>query len=256
VPEHTSLLTLVLAYVKETLSDNAHHIGDSLIGNEPANWQSFEPIGASLCVVLIILVLTLMVRRGLRQLDEAVIPEEHLTIRTFFEAFLGYFYDLSKSVMGPERAKRYYPIVGTSAIFVFISNALAIIPGMPIATSSLNITLGCALVVFILFNAYGLAANGLAYIKHIAGPAWYLWWLTFPVEVISLCVRPVTLSVRLMLNMSVDHLVLGIIMGLVAVLVPIPVMLLGCIIIVVQTLVFTLLTIIYIALATEDMAHH
>ena len=49
--------------------------------------------------------------------------------------------------------------------------------------------------------------------------------------------------------------VLGIFLGIFALLVPIPVMLLGCIIIVVQTLVFTLLTIIYISLATEHMGH-
>ena len=66
----------------------------------------------------------------------------------------------------------------------------------------------------------------MGYIKHLAGPVWYLAPLIFPVEVISLCVRPVTLSVRLMLNMAVDHLILGIFLGFLAVLVPLPVMLL------------------------------
>jgi F-type H+-transporting ATPase subunit a len=255
MPEHSTWLTLVLGYFRETLARNAHLLGETLIGHHPPSWQSFEPIGAALCVALLIVVLALMVRSREKHLDEAVIPDDRLTLRTFFEAFLAYFYDLSKSVMGPERAKKYYPIVGASAVFVFFSNVLALIPGAPIATSSLSITLGCALVVFVLFNLYGLAANGMAYVRHIAGPAWYLWWLTFPVEVISLCVRPVTLSVRLMLNMSVDHLILAIFLGLFALALPLPVMLLGCIIILVQTLVFTLLTIIYIALATEP-AHH
>jgi F-type H+-transporting ATPase subunit a len=40
------------------------------------------------------------------------------------------------------------------------------------------------------------------------------------------------------------------------VLVPIPVMILGCIVVLVQTLVFTLLTCIYIGLATEHEEHH
>ena len=77
----------------------------------------------------------------------------------------------------------------------------------------------------------------------------------FPIEVISLTVRPITLAVRLMLNMSVDHLILGIFLSLVAALIPIPVMILGCLIILIQTLVFTLLTCIYIGLATEHEAH-
>jgi F-type H+-transporting ATPase subunit a len=87
------------------------------------------------------------------------------------------------------------------------------------------------------------------------GPVWYLAWLIFPVEVISLCVRPVTLAVRLMLNMAVDHLILGIFLGLFALVVPLPVMLLGCLVVLVQTLVFTLLTCIYIDLATAHEEH-
>jgi F-type H+-transporting ATPase subunit a len=110
-------------------------------------------------------------------------------------------------------------------------------------------------VVFVLFNLYGLKENGLGYVKHLMGPAWSLAPLIFPVEVISLCVRPVTLAIRLMLNMAVDHLILSIFLGLVALLVPVPVMLLGCLVIIVQTLVFTLLTCIYIGLATEHEAH-
>jgi F-type H+-transporting ATPase subunit a len=157
--------------------------------------------------------------------------------------------------MGPKRAKRYFPIVGASACFIFLSNLLALIPGFAPPTSSLNITLGCALCVFILFNFYGLQANGLDYIKHFAGPEWYLAPLIFPIELISTCVRPITLSVRLMVNMSVDHLLVAIAISIVTLLVPVPLMFLGIIVIVVQTLVFSLLTAIYISLATEHMEH-
>ena len=142
---------------------------------------------------------------------------------------------------------------------VVMSCVLALIPGMPVATSHLGVTFGCALVVFLLFNAYGLMTNGAHYIKHMAGPMWFLAPLIFPIEVISLFVRPVTLGVRLMVNMAADHLMLGLFLSLVAVLVPIPVMLLGCLVVVIQTLVFTLLTCIYIGLATDHEAaeaHH
>jgi F-type H+-transporting ATPase subunit a len=171
------------------------------------------------------------------------------------ETFLGYFYDLAKSVMDADRAKKYFPIIGASALFVFFSNVMALIPGLPVATSNLNITFGSALVVFIAFNVYGLKSQGWGYVKHLAGPAWYLAPLVFIIEVISLCVRPITLAVRLMLNMAVDHLILTIFLALVALLVPLPVMILGCLIILIQTLVFALLACIYIGLATEHEAH-
>jgi F-type H+-transporting ATPase subunit a len=255
MPEHSSFLTLFLAHIKETLEHNTSVLGESVVGHQEPTWQSFEPLAASLLVVLIVLGVALRVRARLEKTEEALIPEDQLTLRTFMEAFLGYFYDLAKSVMDADRAKRYFPLIGTCAVFVFFSNALALIPGMPVATSNLNVTLGCALVVFVLFNAYGIATQGLNYFKHLAGPSLLLMPLVFPIEVISLCVRPVTLAVRLMVNMTADHLMLGLFLGLIALLVPIPVMLLGVLVVVVQTLVFTLLTCVYIGLATEHEAH-
>lgn len=253
MPDHTSWLHYVLAYFEETLSHNAHYIGNTFLEHTPPTWRSFEPIAASLGIAIVLVLLGLMVRG---RIARGVEPDSRLTLPTAVEVFLSYFYDLAKSVMGAERARKYYTFIGASAAFVFLSNLLALIPGFPVPTSSLNITWGSALVVFVLFNVYGIAANGFAYFKHMAGPAWYLYWLIFPIEVVSLCVRPVTLAVRLMLNMSVDHLLLSIFVGFAAVLLPLPVMALGVIVILVQTLVFALLTTVYIGLATEDMHSH
>ena len=255
MPEHASWFTLLLAHVRDTLSHNAAVLGHTVLTGEAPTWMSFEPLIVSLFVAVILIVLGAITRTSLADADKAVIPEERLTIRTFMEAFLGYFYDLAKSVMDADRAKKYFPLIGTAALFVFFANLMALLPGAPVATSNLNITMGCAAVVFILFNVYGLKEQGWGYVKHLAGPAWYLIPLVFPIEVISLCVRPITLAVRLMLNMAVDHLILGIFLALVGLLVPLPVMILGVLIILIQTLVFTLLTCIYLGLATEHEAH-
>jgi F-type H+-transporting ATPase subunit a len=255
MPEHSSWLTLILAHFRETLEHNADMLGETLVEKKSPGWQSFEPLVGSLFVVLVILLISVRVRSRLNRTDEAIIPEDSLTLRTFMETFLGYFYDLAKSVMDADRAKKYFPLVGTAAMFIFFSNVMALIPGFPVATSNLNITLGCGLVVFVLFNAYGLMTNGWGYIAHLAGPAWYLWWLMFPIEVISLCVRPITLGVRLMVNMAADHLMVGLFLSLVALLVPVPLMVLGVLVVLIQTLVFTMLTCIYIGLATEHEAH-
>jgi F-type H+-transporting ATPase subunit a len=255
MPNHSTWLTFILGSMKDNLETNVDVIGDSIINGHPPTWMSFEPIIAAMFVATIVLILAFLARARLVRLDEAVIPDDKLSLRTFMEVFLGYFYDLAKSMMGPERAKRYFPVIGTSAIFVFCANVMALLPGMPVATSSLNITLGSALVVFLLFNFYGLKVNGWSYIKHLAGPAWYIAPLVFLIEVVSLCVRPITLAVRLMLNMSVDHLILSIFISLVTLVIPIPFMILGCLIVLIQTLVFTLLTTIYISLATEHEHH-
>jgi F-type H+-transporting ATPase subunit a len=255
VPEHTSFLTLLLAHARETLEHNASYLGDTFVKGQPPTWRSTEPIIAAFIVALALVAIGIWARARLSRLDERVVPEARLSLATFLELFLGYFYDLAKGIMGPERAKKYFPVIGTSACFVFFSNVLALVPGSPVPTTSLGVTLGCGLVVFILFNIYGIKENGLAYVKHLAGPAWYLAPLMFVIEVISLIVRPLTLALRLMLNMAVDHLIVGIFAGLVAVLIPLPFMALGVLVLIVQTLVFTMLTCVYIGLATEHEAH-
>jgi F-type H+-transporting ATPase subunit a len=256
MPEHTSFLThLVLAHIKDTLSQNAASLGETFVAHRPVTWHNFEPVATSLMIAMILVIIGLAVSSRLRKSD-AVVPDQSLTLRTFVEVFLDYFYTLAKDVMDAKRAKKYFPLIATSACFVFCANVMALIPGFPIATTSFSVTLGSALVVFILFNLYGLKENGFGYIKHLAGPVWYLAPLVFPIELISLFVRPITLALRLMLNMSVDHLLLGIFMGFLTVVVPIPIIILGIIVVLVQTLVFTLLTCIYIGLATEHEEHH
>jgi F-type H+-transporting ATPase subunit a len=255
MPEHTGFLTYLLAR-SETLRHNAHNVGASFVGHQQVEYRGLEPIFTSILVIALIIFLAASVRSEFRRLDESVVPDETLTTRTFFEAFFGYFYGMAKDVMGAKNAKRYFPLIGGSAAFIFFSNCLALIPGFTPPTSNLNVTLGCAILVFISFNYWGLKENGLGYLAHLAGPKWYLAPLIFPIEVISTCVRPVTLSIRLMINMAVDHLVGSIFLGMIAFLVPVPLMFLAIIVIAVQTLVFCLLTSIYIGLATEKADHH
>ncbi|MCU0689882.1 MAG: F0F1 ATP synthase subunit A [Polyangiaceae bacterium] len=261
MPDHTSLVSYLIHRLFPNAGDLAKEFGHGVIAHTAPTWRSWEPPITAALLIIILLALGVHARSKYRELDRAVVPEDKLTVRTFLETFLGYFYGMARDVMGPERAKRYFPIIGAAACFVFIGNVVGLIPGLFIPpTSSLNITLGCSLMVFVLFNYYGIKANGVGYLKHMAGP-WLgplgipLNILIFIVEVISTCVRPITLSVRLMLNMAVDHLLAGIFLGLFALLVPVPVMFLGVIVILVQTLVFTLLSSIYIALATEHEEH-
>ena len=257
MPEHTSWFSYLLEWLvgHTALAQNMHAFGNTLFG-KPVGAHQAEPLTASLFVVLLIVALAAVVGPKLRDYKNSVIPEEKLTLRTFFEIFIGYFYDMMKSMMGPKRAKQFFPVIGTSACFIFFANFLGMIPGFLPPTSNWNITWGCSLVVFVMFNYYGLRENGFAYLKHLAGP--WLGYAYIPINVLVLvieifatCLRAVTLSMRLMINMAVDHLVLGVFMGLVMLIVPIPVMALGTIVGAVQTLVFCLLASIYITLATD-----
>ncbi|MEI7892937.1 MAG: F0F1 ATP synthase subunit A [Myxococcales bacterium] len=236
------------------LGENMKNLGPTLFGKE-AGPQTAEPLVGMVFIIVLIAGLAFATRAKITNYDEAVKPDAHLSLRTFFEILIGYFYDMMKDMMGPARAKRYFPIVGTAAVFILVANFLGMVPGFPLITSTWSVTAGCAAVVFIAFNYYGIKENGAGYFKHLAGPVWWLAPLIFPLEVFSLCLRPMTLSVRLMLNMSVDHLLLAIALGALALVLPIPVMVLGTLVAIVQVLVFCLLSSIYIALATEHEEH-
>jgi F-type H+-transporting ATPase subunit a len=217
--------------------------------------HTLEPVLMSLIVMGLLVGLASVVKGKITVSDEAVIPDDKLSLRTIFELLVGFVYDTMKDAMGADRAKKYFPVVATAFLFVLFSNMLGLIPGFAPPTSSWDVTMGSALVVFLSFNYYGLKENGIDYIKHLAGPVWWLAILIFPLELMSTCLRPLTLSVRLMINMSVDHLMVGVVHSLFMYVLPVVIMMLGTLVIVVQAYVFTLLSAVYIALATEHEDH-
>jgi F-type H+-transporting ATPase subunit a len=82
----------------------------------------------------------------------------------------------------------------------------------------------------------------------------------FFIELISHIARPISLGIRLMANMTADHMVLTIFLGLLPaslffVPIPLPMYLLGTIVVIVQALVFCLLSTVYIAMAIEHAEH-
>lgn len=98
------------------------------------------------------------------------------------------------------------------------------------------------------------------YLSHFANPvgAWWGWILAplmLPIELISHFARPLSLALRLLGNMTGDHVVLGVFLGLVPLLVPLPFIVLGAMVAVIQTMVFCLLTTVYIAMAVAHEEH-
>lgn len=261
MPEHTSFLSYLVAMFP-ALGENMHNFGFSFLAHKPVDSHGAEPLVASALVVLLLIALALKVRKDIGDFKESVLPDDKLTLRTFFEIYVGYFYGMMKDMMGPTRAKKFFPVVGTAACFILFSNFLGMIPGFLPPTSSWNITAGCALVTLGAFTYYGLKEQGMGFIKHLAGP-WMGWGmlpiniLIFSIEFLStFIIRPITLSIRLMLNIAVDHLLLSILLGIFTLFLPIPIMILGTLVALVQVLVFCLLTSIYIALATEGHEDH
>ena len=161
---------------------------------------------------------------------------------------------LLHDIIGHE-GDRYLNIIGAFAVFIFISNIFGIFFFLQPPTSNPNTTFALALTSFFYFNFQGIRKQGLLhYIKHFAGPIWWLAPLMFPIEIIGNLARVLSLGMRLFGNIFGEHAATGIFMGLVPFFVPWPMMGLGIFGAFLQTFVFILLTMVYIsgAIAVEE----
>jgi F-type H+-transporting ATPase subunit a len=171
-------------------------------------------------------------------------------------------------------ALKYLPLVGSVSVFILLANLLSVFPMFSAPTAEKTVPLGCAIVIFLYFNWQGIRHHGvIGYLKHFAGPVWWLAPLMFPVEIISTCARILSLTVRLWANIFASDLlytiflgllvapvlwgwsknpVLGVFFGVFPAIIPIAFIGLHIFVALIQTYVFTLLPSIYIGIATAE----
>jgi F-type H+-transporting ATPase subunit a len=220
-------------------------------------------------VVVFLIAVGLYVSRRLKNPKDNILPEGKVSFYGFIETIVGATYNLSADLMGAKAAKYFLPLIGCCALVIWFSNALGLIPGFLPPTDNLNTTFAMGMVIFFVTHIYGIKEHGVVkYFAHFMGPkvpwwiAWFIAPLMFVIEIISHIVRPITLGIRLMANMTADHMVLTIFIGLFAAMglvwLPVPIVfyLLGVLVVTVQTLVFCLLSVIYIALAIQHEEEH
>ncbi len=178
-------------------------------------------------------------------------------MQNVFEALLGGIITMAKDVIGAEKARQYLPLTATIAIFVFLANAIGIIPGFEAPSSSLSFTLTLALVVFVFYNFEGIRTFGIIkYFAHFAGPVKALAPLMFPIEIISHCSRLVSLSFRLFGNIKGDDMFLLVMLMLAPWVAPLPAYLILTFMAFLQAFIFMILTYVFLAgavLASEEV---
>ena len=159
-------------------------------------------------------------------------------------------------VVGPQGVK-YFPVVATFALLILVSNIMGLFPLFMAPTAATSVTFALGITSFLYYNFVGIKENGLlSHLGHLAGPIWWMAWLIFPIELIGNFIRPFSLGVRLFGNMFADEQVamtianlagmLGLPVYLTQFLVPIPLMVLGLFVALVQAFVFTLLSMVYL----------
>ena len=141
----------------------------------------------------------------------AVIPSR---AQIFAEILYEFVADMIRTNTGTKGMK-FFPFVFTLFILVLMGNLLGMIPFSFTYTSSIIVTTALALLVFFAVTIFGILNHGVKFLQLFCPSGVPLWLapLIIPIEVISYLSRPVTLSLRLFINMMVGHLLLKVIAG-------------------------------------------
>ncbi|MDR0478075.1 MAG: F0F1 ATP synthase subunit A [Desulfobulbaceae bacterium] len=172
--------------------------------------------------------------------------------QNFWEIVVGGFESFCAENMGKELTNTFFPLIMTFGLFIAVSNLVGLVPGFMSPTASLNTTLALALIVWVLHHYIGIREHGWKYYKHFIGPIPALIPLMLPIELISNFARIISLSVRLFGNIMAKEMMLIILFTLAGCyFAPLPFMVLGVLVSLVQAMVFVLLTVVYFSQAKE-----
>ncbi len=185
-----------------------------------------------------------------------------------FEGIVNYLADLAVGTIG-KHGERFVPIFIGMFFFIFILNQIGFFPfkelGLPFGgspTADLNTTVAFALLVFFGIQFVAIRQSGIKAYAHLFKPFVFL----APLNIIEELARPVVLALRLFFNIFVGELLLFVIatiiksnvhvgpvnLSLGAAVVPFLLQFFNFFVGSLQAFVFTLLSIVYLSLATAE----
>jgi len=215
-----------------------------MVGVHPANPAT--PINDTLALEVLVVVgfiaFFVLVRASLS-------VEKPGTAQQFAEVIHEFVGGQAESIIG-HGYEKFQAYVTCVFLFVLTCNLLGLIPGIPAPTMSPVVPLGVAVATFVYYNFHGIRAQGpIGYLKHFAGPIWWISWLLFPIEIISHLARMMSLTIRLWANMFAGDLVTLVFFSLIPVGIPVIFLGLHLGVSVIQAFVFMLLSMIYLGQA-------
>ena len=185
-----------------------------------------------------------------------------------FEGIIQFLSDLAVGTIGP-RGEMYVPIFVGIFLFIWILNEFGVLflkaLGLPFGgspTADLNTTAAFALCVFFGIQFLAIRKSGIKAYAHLFKPYWFL----FPINFIEELARPVVLAMRLAFNILAGELLLFVVatiivsnvvvgplnISVISAVAPVGIEFFNFLIGTIQAFVFTLLSIVYLSLATSE----
>lgn len=220
----------------------------------------------TLVVSLVLIIFSILFNRKIK-----MVPGK---LQGAVEMGVGALLNLMESTLGSmEAAEKYFPLIATIFIFIWISNLLGILPGVgslvlhevngdsvPFFRSpaaDLNFTLAFAVISVIVTNVIGMAAVGT--FKHIGKFLNFSSPINFFIgilELISEFAKIISLSFRLFGNVFAGEVLLTIISFLAPYIVPLPFLFLELFVGLIQAFIFAMITLVSISLHTATHESH
>jgi F-type H+-transporting ATPase subunit a len=221
--------------------------------------DKYVHVNGAVVVFGLLTVIAVLANRALkRAFQEQLVPNSRVSLVNIMDTAVDGLRGMVVGTIG-NHGEKYVPFIATLFLFIFFSNFLGLLPFSAAPTANVNTTFGLGIVAFIYYNVMGVREHGpVGYLKHFLmglGPAGVL---VAVLEIVSQVVRPLSLGIRLYVNMHVDHTVVLSFQNLFAWLLPVPLLLFGVVVCTIQAFVFAILTAVYVQMATEHEAedHH
>ena len=276
-----------LSPIAAGLTLNAPSFSQDALGVTYFEWLT----NSMLVAAIVVLVVLWWARKATKSME--LVPGG---TQNSFEAVVEFLYDMLEGIVGKHMVGRAFSLLATLFIFILFANWFSLIPGVgsigwghevpdhgfevqvPLlrpTTADLNMTLGMALVAFCLWLYWTISEVGVwGFLVHTFGPKGGLkgamklifaiiFFFVGVIEVVSILVRPVSLSLRLFGNVFAGETLLSsmitlgqtlgfppIVTYVMSLIVPVPFYFLELLVGLLQALVFTLLCAVYIQLST------
>jgi F-type H+-transporting ATPase subunit a len=242
MPEHELWLTALF-------NDYLAGVGNAILGifnlhaeNQTRPWENW--VVMELLVVALLMILAAAIRASLS-------PDKPGKLQHIFELLYG-FLKTQASEVGIEHPEKYSAFFGTLFVFIAAMNLIGIIPIFESPTMTVFVPAGLAISTWVYYHVMGVRELGpLQYMKHFLGPVIWLAPLMIFIEIIGHVARMLSLTVRLYGNMFAGEQITNVFISLTKLVVPVIFMGLHVFVAFLQAYVFSLLTMIYVSMATS-----
>lgn len=162
------------------------------------------------------------------------------------ELFVTHLFALTEDALGEELSKKYAPLICALFMFLLLSNWLGIIPHLEEPTKDLNTPLSLGIMGFCIAHYAGIRAKGLkAYLKAYCEPM----FIMAPLNIIGELAKVISISFRLFGNIMGGAIIILVVSYLTYSIITPPFLnaFFGAFVGTIQAFVFTMLTVVYIA---------